>query len=659
MNQSDIKALNELKMLSIDMINNAKGGHPGTVLSMAPVMYTLFTRILRVDSKNNNYFNRDRVILSSSGLAPLYYAMCYMAGYPLTKENLMNYRRLNGLPATPELHNPLFMDATTGNAGDGVGVSTGLALGRRYIESLIKEEDNKINLYDFTTYCFLSDADMMSGASLEAFSFAGSQKLGHLVFLYDNNRIGMEGSLDTVFDENLTKSFEAKGFYVDTLKGDVTIKDIEKAILNARSLNKPALLIFNTVIGKDSFNEGKNILHSGVLSFDDANNLRRKYNLFLPPFEVSKDSLIFIESQMTTHMQKIKEKWNESYARAKNINNENLNNILYLLENGTTDISFASENYKINDAYREPLIETNNKVMNLISPKSNLFLGGSAGLSLYCRTNLNGFQYMNENSPKAKNIRFGVRERAMGYIVNGMALLGLRVFSSTLLSYADEMKSSLRQGAIMSLPVTYIFTHDSLYNSEESSLNIPVEQLDMLRAIPNLYVFRPSDIEEVMGSWETILKIKKPCALLITKNDSPKLPNSSAKKVIGGAYIIKSEKTNLDGIIISSGSELISAMQIAYDLEMKGLDIRVVSMPSLELFKLQDKTYKESVLPPHVKTVVIESSLGLSLKEYATNENYLLNIADYPNNGLPIEVLQQMSFDYDSLKLKVEALLSK
>ena len=230
MNQSDIKALNELKMLSIDMINRAKGGHPGTVLSMAPVMYTLFTRILRVDSKNNNYFNRDRVILSSSGLAPLYYAMCYMAGYPIKKEDLMNYRRLNGLPATPELHNPLFMDATTGNAGDGVGVSTGIALGRRYIESLIKEEDNKINLYDFTTYCFLSDADMMSGASLEAFSFAGSQKLGHLVFLYDNNRIGMEGSLDTVFDENLTKSFEAKGFYVDTLKSDVTLKDIEKLL---------------------------------------------------------------------------------------------------------------------------------------------------------------------------------------------------------------------------------------------------------------------------------------------------------------------------------------------------------------------------------------------------------------------------------------------
>lgn len=659
MNQSDIKALNELKMLSIDMINRAKMGRPGTVLAMAPVMYVLFTRILKIDNKNLSYFNRDRVILSSSGLTPLYDAMCHMAGYPIRKEELMNFGRLNGLPVTPELHNPLFMEATTGVAGDGVGLSVGLSLGRRYIEALIKEEDNKLNLYDFTTYCFVSDADMQNGTSLEAFSFAGSQKLNHLVFLYDANKMAMEGPLETVFDENLQKSFEAKGFYVDTLKQDVTLKDIEKALEGAKKADKPALLIFNTIIGKDSFNEGKNILHSGVLSFDDTNNLRRKYSLFLPPFEVSKDSLIFIEKQMSERMKKAKEKFSESYARAKNINSANLNNILHMLEAGNTEIAFLSDNYKINAAYREPLIETNNKVMNLISSKSNLFLGGSAGLSLYSRTNLNGFQYMSYKEPKAKNIRFGIRESAMGYITSGMALLGLRSFSSTLLSYADKMKDSLRLSSLMNLPVTYIFTHDSLYNADEGILQIPVEQLDMLQTIPNLFVYRPSDIEEVMGAWEVILRLKRPSALIITKNDSPKLPNSNAKKVAMGAYIIKPEQTRLDGIILSSGSEVISAMQIAYDLASKGLDIRVVSMPSLTLFKLQDKTYQESILPSYVKTVVIEASSALSLKEYAKEEAYLLNISDYPSSGLSIEVLQQMNFDYDSLKLKVEALLSR
>ena len=297
--------------------------------------------------------------------------------------------------------------------------------------------------------------------------------------------------------------------------------------------------------------------------------------------------------------------------------------------------------------------------MNLISSKSNLFLGGSAGLSLYSRTNLNGFQYMSYKEPKAKNIRFGIRESAMGYITSGMALLGLRSFSSTLLSYADKMKDSLRLSSLMNLPVTYIFTHDSLYNADEGILQIPVEQLDMLQTIPNLFVYRPSDIEEVMGAWEVILHLKRPSALIITKNDSPKLPNSNAKKVAMGAYIIKPEQTRLDGIILSSGSEVISAMQIAYDLASKGLDIRVVSMPSLTLFKLQDKTYQESILPSYVKTVVIEASSALSLKEYAKEDAYLLNISDYPSSGLSIEVLQQMNFDYDSLKLKVEALLSR
>lgn len=659
MNQSDIKALNELKMLTIDMINRARVGRPGTVLSMAPVMYTLFTRVLKIDNKNLSYFNRDRVILSNTGLTPLYDAMCHMAGFPIKKEDLMSYGRLNGLPVTPELHNPFFMEATTGVAGDGVGLSVGLSLARRYIEALIKEEDDKLNLYDFTTYCFVSDADMQSGTSLESFSFAGSQKLDHLVFLYDANRMSMEGTLDTVFDENLTKSFEAKGFYVDFLKQDVSLKDIEKALEGAKKSGKPALLIFNTLIGKDSFNEGKSILHSGMLSFDDTNNLRRKYGLFLPPFEISKDSLIFIEKQMSERMKKAKDKFAESYARAKNINSQNLNAILNMLETGSCDIDFSSDNYKINAAYREPLIETNNKVMNLISPKSPLFLGGSAGLSLYSRTNLNGYQYMSYKEPKAKNIRFGIRESAMGYITTGMALLGLRSFSSTLLSYADKMKDSIRLSSLMNLPVTYIFTHDSLYNALEGILQIPVEQLDMLQMIPNLFVYRPSDIEEVMGSWEAILRFKRPSALVITKNDSPKLPNSNAKKVAMGAYIIKPEQTRMDGILLSSGSEVISALQIAYDLASKGKDIRVVSMPSLSLFQLQDKAYQESILPVHVKTVVITSSSGLSLKEYAKDEEYLLNISDYPSSGLPIEVLQQMNFDYDSLKLKVESLFSR
>ncbi len=658
MNQNDIKAVNELKMLAIDTINRAGGGSPGIALGMAPVMYSLFTRILNVDPKNPNYLNRDRVVLSSGHIAPLYYAMLHMSGFAVSKEDLMNYRRCgSNTPAYPELHNPIAVEASTAYAGDGVGISVGLALGRRYIDTLIKEEDNKVNLLNFTTYCFLSDADMMSGASEEAFSFAAAQHLTNLVFLYDANRMTSEGSIATVLEEEIEKKFLAKGFYVDTLKDATNIKEIARALEAAKDAKKPALLIFKTIIGKDSFNEGKNIVHSGVLTMDDTNALRRKYNIFLPPFEVSKDSLIHIDAMRSERVNKLYNKWNEHYARVKNINSANLNNILNTLETGKTSIIFDAENYKINDGYRESLIETNYKVMNLIAPKNHLFLGGSAGLSLLCQTLIGGSDYQNAQTPKGRNIRFGVRERAMAHILNGMSLLGLFVFGSTQLCFADEMKSGIRMSALMNMPVTYIFTHDTLYSSEEGSGRIAIEQLNMLRSIPNLVVYRPADIIELMGSWECILKNNKPSALVISKNSIPKLPGSMSKEVGKGAYIIKKEINKLDGVIIATGSEVVSAMQIAFDLYKSGLDLRVVSMPSIELFLSMGSSYEEQILPKNVKTAVIEAGNSFFWNRFATSHEYILGINDFSFGGIPIEVLQKMNYDYDSLKMKIETLM--
>ena len=658
MNQNDIKAVNELKMLTIDMINRSGGGYPGISLGMAPVMYALFTRILNVIPSQPHFFNRDRVILSSSHISALYYAMLHMASFAVSKDDLMKYRMFgSSTPNLSELHNPTSVEATTSFAGDGVGMAVGLAMARRYLDSLIHEEDAKVNLISFTTYCFLSDADMMSGTSLEAFSFAGAQKLSNLVFLYDANQMTSEGATTHVLEEEYEKSFMAKGFYVDTLKDATNIKEIARAIEAAKNSKKPALIVFKTTIGKDSFNEGKNIIHSGTLTLDDTNSLRRKYNLFLPPFEVSKDSIIHIESMMKSRTDKWEKKFQEHYARAKNINNANLNNILSLLETGKTTIDFLADHYKLNEGYRETLIESNYKVMNLIAQKSTFFLGGSAGLSYVSKTMIGGSDFQNVLTPKGRNIRFGSRERAMSYILNGMSLLGLRVFGSTYLCYADEMKSGLRSCAIMNLPVTYIFTHDSLYASEESSLRIPVEQLEMLRSIPNFTVYRPADITELMGAWESILQLAKPSGLIVSKNSIPKLPGSSSSEVKKGAYIIKKETSRLDGIIIATGSEVVSAMQIAYDLTKSGLDLRVVSMPSIELFSSMGNTYQEQILPKGVKTAVIEASNKTVWYQYATSEDYILALDDFSYAGPTLEVLQRMNYDYDSLKLRIEQLM--
>lgn len=658
MNQNDIKAVNEIKLLAIDIINKAGSGHPGICMDMASVMYTLFAKELNVYPKNPTFFNRDRVILSSAHIAPLYYAMLYASGFSITKEDLMRFRRCgSNTPGLPELNNPLGVDASTGVAGDGVGCAVGIALARRYYESLIKEEDNKLNLLPFTTYCFISDSDIMSGSALEAFSFAGAQNLENLVFLYDANNMTSEGSLENVLNADLVKQFQAQGFYVDSLKDSTNLKEITRAIESAKNAKKPALLIFKNIIGKDSFNEGKNVMHSGVLTLDDTASLRRKYNLFLPPFEISKDTILHIGTAIETRMSKVDKKWQESYTRANDINSGNLNNILNTLITGKSQIFFDSTNYKINDGYREPLIESNYKIMNLIAPKTNLFLGGSAGLSLTSQTLIGGATYHSSKEIKNRNIRFGPRESAMANILNGMSLVGLKVYGSTKLCFADQMKTGLRMSAMMNTCPTFIFTHDSLYYSEEGSVRIPIEQMTMLRSIPNLYNYRPADIIELMGCWENILNQSKPNTLIISKNSIPKLPGSNAKEVSKGAYIIKRETTRLDGIIIATGSEVVSALQIAFDLQKTGLDLRVISMPCSELFLEMGKTYQNEILPKNIKTAVIEAGSNMFWHRFATDETFILSIDDYAYSGVSLEVLQKMNFDFDSLKLKIESLM--
>ena len=657
MNDLDIKAVNELKMLAIEMINHAGSGNPGICIDMAPVMYVLFTRVLNNIPQNPNFINKDRVILSSSNIAPLYYSMLHMAGFNITKEDLMRFRRCeSNTPGLPEYGTTIGVDASTGFAGDGVGISAGIELGRRYYDNLIRKEDNKLNILNFTTYCFVADSDMMSGTSDEAFSFIANQKLSNLVFLYDSNNINSDGALNDVFEDNIEKKFTNLGFYVDTLKYDSSsryLKNIEKSLLDAKKSNKPALIIFKNIIGKDSFNEGKNILHKGVLSYDDVSSLRRKYNIFLPQFEVSKDTTLVINKHLE-RLSSFYQKWMVSYNRLKEINNQNLNTIINTLENGNT-LRFNSQNYKINDGYRESLMTSNYKVLNLIGARENLFLGGSSTGILESGTLINK-GYLSSQEPLNKNIRFGVRESAMGNIINGLTLMNLKTFGCTDLCYLSSLLPSIKMSAIMNIPSIFIFNNDSVYNPFEGPARIPLNELNILRTIPNLITYRPGDIIELMGVWENILANNKPSALVISSNSIPKLPGSNALEVSNGAYIIKKEVNKLDGIIISSGSEVVSSMQIAYDLYNMGIDIRVVSVPSLELFETKGEEYIKKILPDNVKKIVIEAGITGSWTKYTTYEN-IIGIDDFAYSGLPIEVLRKMNFDYDSLKNKVIELL--
>lgn len=657
-NEKDLLVVKELKVLTLDMINKAGSGNPGEALDMAPIMYTLFARFLNVSFQNPSYFNRDRVFITPT-LAPLYYAMLHIAGFPISKEDLQNYRRvLSKCPGIPELNNPLGVEGSTSFGGDAAGLSVGVELGRRYLENIIANEDNKINLLDFYTYVFVSHIDVLNGTFDEALSFACAKGLTHLIYFYDDNNMGEDGPLSDVVKEQLSSKYSAMGLFVDTIKDSSNIRDVTKSIEAAIRSNKPAFIIVKNVIGKDTFNEGKNTVYSGVLSFDDMSSLRRKYNLFLPQFEISKDSVLHVSTQMTSRFEKKYKKWQASYSRVKDINSSVLNEILEALERGKNSLSFASENFKINDGYRESLILSNYKVLNLFANKSKLFLGGSSENAVSGISMIVNDEFMSSQNMSARNIAFGPRYHMIGHVLNGLSLLNIGVFSSSKLCYASEMKSAIRMSSLMNTFVTYIFTHDSIYHSEEGPARIPVEEVGMLRSIPNFYVFRPADIVEIMGCWETILNIKKPNALLLSKNSVPKLPGSNAKEVSKGGYIIKKEVSRLDGILLASGSEVVSAMQIAYDLLAKGIDLRVVSMPCMELFKSMGKEYEMQVIPKNVKTAVIEATRGMEWSMYATSEDYILGIKDFAYSGLPIEVLQKMEYDYDSLKMKIEELMS-
>ncbi len=598
------------------------------------------------------------MVISSGNFSSLIYAALHIAGFDIKKEDLMAYRSLGSItPGYPEYGITPGIDITSGPFGLGIGNAIGIAMARRYYQSLITDEDEKLKLFDYDVYCLCSDRDMMEGISTEALSFAAAQKLDHLIFLYNVTNMTSDGSLESIYEEDLIKKYSSLGLYVDYLKDGSNVRDIDKSIASAKRSGKPAIIIIKNNLGKESFNENKTIVYNKPLTVDDVASLRKKWNLFLPPFEVSKDSLIYMQKNITERTDKKYNKWLEMYHKAANNTNPKIREVVNAISEKRIKTIFLSNAYKINDGYREPLIETNLKIMNLIAAKTNLFLGGSADSALTCQTYITSSNMHTNKNILGRNIYFGHREQAMASILNGMAMCGLKVYGSTKLIYADFLKPSLRMTTLMNLPVTYIFTHDTISVGEEGPALQPVEQLTMLRTIPNLINYRPADIIEVMGVWEDILNRQLPSSIIITQNDSPKLPGTNASLVSKGAYIVKKEKEKLDGILISCGSELIYALQIAYDLEKMGYDLRVVSIPSLELFLSEGKEYEKEILDENAKRIVIEAGSSLIWNRIATNNDYILGVNDFGFSGHPQEVLRKMGMDYETLKVKVESLL--
>lgn len=648
----DTKIINGIRSLAIDMINEAKCGHPGICLGAAPMIYTLFMYHLNFNKDDGNWINRDRFVLSAGHGSALLYSTLFYSGYGFELDDLRKFRKRGSkTPGHPELNTKLGVEMSTGLLGEGFASAVGMAIGEEYLRNILGKE-----LINHFTYVLVSDGDLMEGISYEAASLAGSLKLGKLIVLYDSNNVTLDGKTQGVFDEDIIKRFESQGWHVETVSNGEDFSSINQAILKAKSVDdKPSIIEIKTIIGIGTSIAGTSEAHGKPLSDEDILRVKEKMNMSRVPFHVSKEAIDYYRENLDKRISPIYNSWAQNYNSILEKIPEK-KKILEALEDG---VKLNLKNLHINfeNSLREDMRITNSNLMNVISSLSPTFLGGGADIVKSTMTYLEKGGDFKINSTSGKNIHFGVRETSMGAIINGLALSGLKVFGSTFLAFSDFMKPSIRLSAIMNLPVTYIFTHDSIKIGSDGPTHEPIEQLGSLRSIPNLTVFRPADVNELVGSWDFIMNKKSPVALVIPKEEKGMLEGSSIEGTLKGAYVIKREMGRLAGIIISTGSEVETAMQISDELTRKGIMTRVISMPSKEVFNKQNPEYLLDLFPQGVKIIVLEASNDASWNEFVYNKRYLLTLNSYGVSGSRKEVLEYMGFDIGTLVEKCEKLL--
>ena len=662
----DRKIINNIKALAIDMIDAAGSGHPGIALGAAPIIYTLYARHININTNDDKWMNRDRFVMSAGHGSALLYSTLLAAGFNLNIDDLKNYRKINSkTPGHPEYGITPGVDVTTGPLGQGFATAVGIAMAERFLAEKYNVKGKSLfdagkNLFDYHTYILCSDGDLMEGVSYEAASLAGNFKLHKLIVLYDSNDVSLDGNTDLSFKEDVLKRFEALGWHTVFVKDGNNVDEIDKAISRAKKVtDKPSIIKIKTNIGEGSILAGSHEVHGEPLSKDDIYQLKEKLEVRAIPFTLSNEATQSFREMITSRSGKKFGTWSSLFNEYTVANSENIREELINLNKGKVSINLDLPKtiWQFEEDFKEPLRDTNSKIMGVIAEKVFNFMGGSADLVSSTKTYLEKYPNFTATSYNGRNIYFGVREHAMGAILNGLALCGIRPFGSTFLAFSDYMKPAIRMAAIMKLPVTYVFTHDSINIGSDGPTHQPIEQLAMLRNIPNLDVYRPADAREVVGMWDSILKSTNPSAAIISRNETHLLKTSNAEMVSKGAYIVRKEITKLTGILIATGSNVFLAMQVAEELYQKGIDLRVVSMPCISKFLEQPTSYKEETIPFGYKTIVIEESSNDGWFRFVYNDRYLITLNQFGLSGSKDELLNHFGYTVEKLKEKIESLI--
>lgn len=659
---SDEICINTLRMLSVDMVERAKSGHPGLPLGAAPMIYTLFSKFIRHNPADSKWADRDRFILSAGHGCALLYSLLHLYGYGVSLDDLKNFRQLKSItPGHPEYGLTPGVEATTGPLGQGFAMGVGMAIAEKTIGGCFNRKGH--NIIDHYIYGIVSDGDLMEGVSSEAASLAGTMKLGKIIYLYDDNGISIEGPTELSFTENVKARFEAYGWHTVNVADGNDTYDIENAVKEAQEeKERPSLIIVRTKIGFGSPVQGTAQAHGEPLGKENVTKTKQYFGWpeerdFYVPKEAAEKF-----SELAKAGAEAQREWNErveiyksAFPKDKWLLDKYLSGSVNkdLIKN----LRFFAAGEKISTR------AASGKVMNIIEKYMTEFMGGSADLAPSTRTELKGQGSFGISGMCSRNIHFGVREHAMGAIVNGMALHGgIIPYAATFLIFSDYMRPAIRLSALMKAHSIFVFTHDSIGLGQDGPTHQPVEQLPSLRMIPGLTVIRPADANETVAAWYTAVSEKRPFALVFTRQDLPVLDNEKYKvfeNAQKGGYVLEQGGQKPDVLIIATGSEVHPALKAAELLRARHLSARVVSLPSYEIFLRQPEAYRESVIPAHLnKRIVVEASHPAFFKGLAGDKGIVIGIDKFGMSAPGAAVMEYYGITPQNIAAKAAEIIN-
>ncbi len=662
MNTIDNMSVNAIRILSADAIQKANSGHPGLPLGAAPMAYELWAKHMKHNPADPDWADRDRFVLSGGHGSMLLYSLLHLFGYgDLKTEDIAQFRQFGSLtPGHPEYKHTAGIEATTGPLGAGMAMAVGMAAAEAHLAAVFNKEGYPV--VDHYTFALGGDGCMMEGISSEAFSLAGTLGLSKLIVLYDSNRISIEGSTDIAFTENVQKRMEAFGFQTITVEDGTDLEAIGKAIETAKAdKSRPSFITVKTQIGYGCpAKQGKSSAHGEPLGVENVAALRKELGWpseepFFVPQEVydnykaaaknnakAEDAWKTMFAEYCEKFPEMKELWDKHFDES------------YI------DELFESEAYWAHEDKAEATRNVSGKLINKIKDAMPNLVGGAADLSPSTKTYMNGKGDFSKDSYEGCNLHFGVRELAMTAIGNGIMLHGgLRAFVSTFFVFSDYVKPMARLSSIMGVPLTFVLTHDSIGVGEDGPTHEPIEQLAMFRAMPNFTIYRPCDYKETAAAWQYAIQSEKtPTALVLSRQNLPQMPGSGKEALKGGYVIDKSNKDIPDVILMASGSEVSLAVEAKKVLLGQGIDVSVVSMPSMDVFEQQSEEYKESVLPKSVrKRVAIEALSEFGWGKYVGLDGAYVGMKTFGASGSATKLFEHFGFTVENVVAVVKSIM--